>query len=370
MMEQINQLEQWNQILAQIPGGHILQTAEWGLLKQSYGWQLMPQVWRYKNGAPIAAALVMLRKISIGGFGPTLPLMYIPRGPLLDWKDHELRKQVLDDLKKLARQHRAVFLKIDPEVIIGMGTSQTPEDEQNQTGMEILDLLSHSGWQPSRDQVQFPNTVWIDLIPPEEQLLAQMKQKTRYNVRLAERKGVTVRQGTIKDLSLLYDMYAQTAQRDGFVIRTEDYYLKLWQIFLQKDMVVPLIAEVDGEAVAGLMLFFFSGKAWYLHGMSTHQHRKIMPNYLLQWEAIKLARLRDCVIYDLWGAPTTFNESDSMWGVFRFKEGLGGRVIRTIGAWDYIPRPFVFFLYNSLAPRLLDLMRRRSRSQLHRQTGL
>ena len=369
-MEQIHHLKHWNQILMQIPGGHILQTSEWGLVKQSYGWRLLPQIWRDENGNPLAAALVMLRNISIGGFGPSLPLMYIPRGPLLNWNDPELRELVLGDLKELARQHRVVFLKIDPEVIVGTGIPGTPDDEQHPTGSEVLELLKKNGWQPSSDQVQFSNTVWIDLKPPEDNLLAQMKQKTRYNIRLANRKGVVIRTGTSNDLPLLYSMYAQTARRDNFVIRSEEYYLKLWHNFIQNGMAVPLIADVDGEAVAGLVLFFYSGKAWYLHGMSTQKHRNLMPNYLLQWEAIKLARQNNCTVYDLWGAPTTFDESDSMWGVFRFKEGLGGRVIRTIGAWDYTPRPLIYYLYNNLAPRLLEIMRRRSKSQLRRQTDV
>jgi peptidoglycan pentaglycine glycine transferase (the first glycine) len=366
-MEKIDQLDNWNQILAHLPDSHILQTREWGLVKQAYGWQLMPLVWRDSKGTPVAAALVMLRKITIGGFGPQLRLMYIPRGPLVDWNDQELRKQVLGDLQKLARQLRVVFLKIDPEVIINTGAPGTLEDSQHKTGIETLELLRKNGWQPSSDQVQFPNTVWIDLTPSEEDLLGNMKQKTRYNIRLAKRKGVAIRQGTLTDLPMLYKMYAQTARRDGFVIRTEDYYLTLWKNFLQSGLAVPLIAEVDGEAVAGLVLFFFSGKAWYLHGMSTQKHRNKMPNYILQWEAIILAKQKNCTVYDLWGAPTTFDESDSMWGVFRFKEGLGGCVVRTIAAWDYTPRPLIYFLYNSLVPRILEIMRRRGRTQLRRQ---
>ena len=368
-MEQIDLIDNWNQILAHIPDSHILQSREWGLVKKAFEWELMPQVWRDHNGMPVAAALVMLRKISIGGFGPELRLMYIPRGPLLDWDDRELRGQVLGDLQKMARRHRVVFLKIDPEVIISTGAPGTPEETQHPTGLETLELLRKNGWQPSNDQIQFPNTIWIEITHSEEDLLANMKQKTRYNIGLAKRKGVTIRRGTSSDLPMLYNMYAQTAQRDGFVIRARDYYLTLWEQFIQSGLAVPLIAEVKGEAVAGLVLFFFSGKAWYLHGMSTQKHRNKMPNYLLQWEAIILAREYNCVVYDLWGAPTTFDESDSMWGVYRFKEGLGGRVIRTIATWDYTPRPILYYLYNSLVPRLLEIMRKRSRSQLRRQTG-
>jgi len=127
-----------------------------------------------------------------------------------------------------------------------------------------------------------------------------------------------------------------------------------------------LIAEFDGKPVAAIFVFGFSSKAYYLYGMSSEQHREKMPNYLLQWEAIKLARERGCLEYDLWGAPDDFNESDPLWGVFRFKEGLGGTIIRSIGAWDYPVNPFVYNLYTQVLPKVLNIMRSHGRSQTKR----
>jgi peptidoglycan pentaglycine glycine transferase (the first glycine) len=196
-----------------------------------------------------------------------------------------------------------------------------------------------------------------------------MKQKTRYNIRLAQKKGVSVRQGSEADIDLLYRMYAETSQRDGFVIRSKDYYEMVWRAFMRAGMAFPLIAEVDGEAVAGLFLFTFAAKAWYLYGMSREVQREKMPNYLLQWEAMRAAKAAGCLNYDLWGAPDVFNESDSMWGVYRFKEGLGGTVIRTLGAWDFTPRPLVYGIYTSLLPRILDIMRRRGKVRVRREAG-
>jgi lipid II:glycine glycyltransferase (peptidoglycan interpeptide bridge formation enzyme) len=210
--------------------------------------------------------------------------------------------------------------------------------------------------------------------------MARMKQKTRYNIRLAERKGVTIRVGTPDDWGLLYHMYAETSVRDSFVIRDERYYRTVWQTFQQPStgnlsensrqaqtpVCEPLIAEVDGEAVAAVVIFRFAGRAWYLYGMSRETHREKMPNYLLQWEAMRRAKSAGCTVYDLWGAPDEFNESDSMWGVFRFKEGLGGQVVRGLGAWDYPARPLAYRLYTQVLPRLLDVMRRRGRLQTKR----
>jgi lipid II:glycine glycyltransferase (peptidoglycan interpeptide bridge formation enzyme) len=196
-----------------------------------------------------------------------------------------------------------------------------------------------------------------------------MKQKTRYNIRLARRRGVVVRVGGEDDLDLLYQMYAQTSLRDGFAIRDKDYYATLWKAFFQRlhsnhgctanPYAEPLIAEVEGEPVAALVIFRFGGCAWYLHGMSLPVHRKKMPNYLLQWEAMRRAKSAGCKIYNLWGAPDDFSENDPMWGVYRFKSGFGGEVLRTIGAWDLPVRPLWYRIYTQFLPRLLDVLRRR-----------
>jgi lipid II:glycine glycyltransferase (peptidoglycan interpeptide bridge formation enzyme) len=165
-------------------------------------------------------------------------------------------------------------------------------------------------------------------------------------------------------------MYAHTSVRDGFVIREREYYLHTWQTFIQAGMAEPLIAEVDGQAVAGVVIFRFGGRAYYLQGMSLDEHREKMPNVLLQWEAMRRARAAGCTVYDLWGAPEVFDESDPLWGVFRFKRGLGAQVLRTLGAWDLPLRPFFYQLYTHTLPRLLDWMRRRGRQRARLDAGM
>ncbi len=147
--------------------------------------------------------------------------------------------------------------------------------------------------------------------------------------------------------------------RDGFVIRDERYYLDLWTTFIRAGLAEPLIAEVDHEPAAAVVIFRFAGGAWYMNGMSRPAHREKMPNYLLQWEALCRAKAAGCETYDLWGAPDVFDESDSLWGVYRFKEGFSGEVVRHIGAWDLPVRPQMYRLYAQTLPRLLDWMRRR-----------
>jgi len=236
-------------------------------------------------------------------------------------------------------------------------------------GDDVRRDLIDFGWRFSSEQVQFRSTVLVDLQAAPEVLLERMKQKTRYNIRLAERKGVTVRQGTLDDLNLLYQMYAETSMRDGFVIREREYYHAIWRIFLQAGIAEPLIAEVENQPVAGLVIFRFAGRAWYLHGMSRTNHREKMPNYLLQWQAILRAREAGCLVYDLWGAPDEFRKDDPLWGVYRFKEGLGGRLVSHIGAWDLPVRPFYYKVYMDFLPRLLEIMRRRRRRETLGEAG-
>jgi len=322
---------------------------------------------------PVAAAMVLKRAIPMRGFAKKICVLYVPKGPLLDWKDEKVRQCVLDDLQNLSKKEGAIFIKMDPDLVLSNGIPGSSEDTPDRSGQAIQSELEQRGWIFSQDQIQYRNTVMIDLAPSEEDLLAGMKQKTRYNIRLAVKKGVTLRLGTTADLPMIYRMYAETSVRDGFVIRDEDYYRTVWQKFMQIPsnetanstfpFVMPLIAQLEDQPIAAILVFFFAGRAYYLHGMSREAHRDKMPNHLLQWEAIKRAKAEGCKLYDLWGAPDDFNEKDGMWGVFRFKEGLGGRVVRTLGAWDFTPNPWLYRLYTQTLPKILDAMRTRGKQR-------
>jgi lipid II:glycine glycyltransferase (peptidoglycan interpeptide bridge formation enzyme) len=303
---------------------------------------------------------------------------------------------VLNDLQSFAKKQGAIFLKMDPDIVLGTGIPDSVDDVIDENGQAVMSELKRRGWRYSSDQIQFKNTILIDLNPSEEELLAYMKQKTRYNIRLAQKKGVSVRVGKLEDLPMLYKMYAETSVRDGFVIRNEEYYKTVWETFMtnaksqvsslqspnspildsqspitnyQLPFSEPLIAEVNNEPVAAIFVFYFAGRAYYVYGMSRDVHREWMPAYLLQWEAIKRAKAKGCAIYDLWGAPDLFDENDSMWGVYRFKEGLGGKVVRTLGAWDYTPNRLWYKMYSEIIPPVLDLMRTRGKARTKQNLG-
>lgn len=360
-------LEGWNALISLLPGAHFLQTSEWAAAKEPVGWKPLPLVWKRPGGEICAAALVLTRSLTLAGMRLPVRILYAPRGPLLDWSDRLLRRRVLDDLQGFARKQGAILMKIDPEVVTGLGLPGTEDHQAVESGLAVEEDLLHKGWRYSSSQVQFRSTVVIDLAPSEEELLERMKQKTRYNVRLADRKGVKVRIAQPADLPNLYHMYAETSVRDGFVIREEAYYRRTWQVFMNSRLAEGLVASVDGEDIAGVIIFRFGGRTWYVYGMSRDAHREKMPNYLLQWEAIRRARAAGCREYDLWGAPEKSSPDDPLWNVYRFKEGLGGQARLITGAWDYPARPALYTLYTRILPMVLDIMRQRGKARTRQE---
>jgi lipid II:glycine glycyltransferase (peptidoglycan interpeptide bridge formation enzyme) len=202
--------------------------------------------------------------------------------------------------------------------------------------------------------VQPRRTLVVDLQGEAEVLLGRMKQKTRYNVRLAERKGVRVRAGGEADLPAFYRLMEETARRDGFAVHSGAYYEAAHELFVSRGRGCLLLAEHEGHLLAGLVAMAFGQTACYMYGASSGEGRELMPTYLLQWEAMLWAREQGCLTYDLWGVPDADEEtleagftsrSDGLWGVYRFKRGFGGRLVRTIGAWDLVYAPLRYRLY-------------------------
>jgi lipid II:glycine glycyltransferase (peptidoglycan interpeptide bridge formation enzyme) len=343
----------WDAALLGLPDPQVLQNWSWGVTKEQTGWSGRRLLW-LQNGIPVAAAAMLVRRVS----GLPLAVAYVPRGPAVDWSDARVVEAVLQQLESEARRSRAFFIKIDPAV-----------QADTEVGRAVTAMLYHRGWRFSPEQIQYRNTVISDLTLDEESMLAAMKPKWRYNIRLAERKGVHVRDGVAGDLPTFYAMYIETGTRDGFLVRPYEYYRNVWERFLEEGLAHLLLAEVEGHAVAGIILFRFGPTAWYFYGASTDQARDLMPNHALQWAAMRWAKHAGCTRYDWWGAPDNLTEEDPMWGVYRFKMGFGGQFVPGIGAWDFpISRP-VYVAYTRAMPRLLDVARRRHRTEAPAPAG-
>jgi peptidoglycan pentaglycine glycine transferase (the first glycine) len=344
MWQSITDPVAWNTALSRLPMPHVLQSWEWGEFKSRWGW--CAQRWLLAGTdthAPPRAMLQLLRR-SAG----RLPLcvLYAPKGPAAD--SLASYAEALAWLERQARGQLAIWVKMDGDVHLGF-------EHEDLAGARAA--LARRGWRYSTNQVQFRNTTHSDLRHSDDELLAGMKQKWRYNIRLAEKRGVKVRLATAEEWPLLYEMYAETGRRDGFLIRERDYYFDAWRAL----DAVALVAEHESaqRPLAGLVLFRFGGRAWYFYGMSRAEGREHMPNYLLQWSAMRWARDNGCTIYDWWGAPEQLVETDPMWGVHRFKEGFGARFVEGLGAWDYAPSALLYSLYVRWMPAAWGMVRRR-----------
>jgi peptidoglycan pentaglycine glycine transferase (the first glycine) len=328
-----DQQASWDPLVASA-GGHVLQSWAWGELKARFGW-------RVERLAVAGAAAQVLYRSLPGGLGS---IAYVPKGPLADYASIASLQPLLAALRSLARQQRAICLKIEPDL----------ED-----GPALAGQLQALGFRPSPQGVQPRRTLLVDLDGDPGEVLGRMKPKTRYNIRLAERRGVTVRHGSEADLPAFYRLMEATARRDGFAIHARAYYETVHRLFVPSGQGCLLLAEYEGQLLAGLVAFApggaaRGGTACYMYGASSDEERNRMPTYLLQWEAMLWAREKGCQAYDLWGVPdeeeatleAEFTQrSDGLWGVYRFKRGFGGRLVRTAGAWDLVYAPLRYRLY-------------------------
>lgn len=330
--------DRWDAFVAAHPAGHLLQLGRWGALKARFGWQAV-RLALEQDGELRAGAQVLFRRLPLGR-----TLAYVPKGPVMDFDDDAMAQLWLA-LHQLARSRRAILLKVEPEL---------PDDPA------LAARLREWGFRPSPQTVQPRRTIWVDLTADEKVILARMKSKTRYNIRLAARKGVQVREGTLDDFDAFYALMQETGARDGFPVHSREYYQAAHRLFVPTGLARLFLAFYGDELLSALMAFAGGDKAWYFYGASSNRQRNRMPNYLLQWEAMRWAKTRGCAAYDLWGIPdedeatleTQFTaRRDGLWGVYRFKRGFGGRMHRYLGAYDYVYSPLWYRLYTTLVAR-------------------
>ncbi len=316
--------EQWDRRVADHPLGAILQTSRWGQHKATFGWD-----WEIVTPDETCGALILYKSLPL----KLGTIAYIPRGPVVDWDNRDQTMALFAVVRWAARRKRAWALWVEPPLW---------DTEENRQVLRALNL------KPTLHTIQPPRTILVNIAGEEEAVLARMKSKTRYNIRLAERKGVTVRLGGLEDVAAFYALMVETGARDGFGVHSAEYFHRALELFLPADQAALLLAEVDGELVAGLMAFALGQTAWYFYGASSNHHREKMPTYAVQWAAVRWAKAHGCTCYDLWGIPDADEaeleaqfaaREDGLWGVYRFKRGFGGQVTRYVGLWEQSLNP-------------------------------
>jgi lipid II:glycine glycyltransferase (peptidoglycan interpeptide bridge formation enzyme) len=341
--------------LGELPeGGNLLQSAYWGRFRQRLGWDALG----FRCSAPVGSfpLLVLVRGLPAG-----LRLAYVGHGPQVP-EPAEEREALLLGLARALKPHlpRCLFLRFDlPWGRQGEGNLPPP-------------LAEGRGLHRAEMDIQPPSTVLLDVDLPDADLLKAMKPKTRYNVRLAEKRGVRVREGAASDLPAWYALYRDTARRDRITLHEEGYYRTLFSMAVGSAGDAPLLklllAEHEGDLLAGIIVALRGERATYLYGASADRKRNLMASYALQWQAMRLARDQGCRTYDLFGIPPRDDPAHPMHGLYRFKTGFGGTILNRLGCYDAALLPAGYRIYR-LAEALRSLYFRRWRKRLGARPG-
>lgn len=317
-----NEKAVWNNFVARSPAGSFLQSWEWGDLQKSLGVPCR----RFKvehEGKMTGAVLAIQRWLRFD-----LNWWYLPGGPVgVVW---------LEDIKRLLGQDKkTVFVKIEPR-------AEASED--------LKKMLTEEGWKKTATEVQPKNTLVVDLKKSEEELLAAMHSKARYNIRLAEKKGVRVRFSTAAaDVRAFGRMADEMSARTAFHYHPLAYYLAQAEVLGRAGLLEMAIAEWEGKPAAIHWLMTFGGATTYVHGASSDEHREVMAPHLLHWEAMKRAKAKGSQAYDFYGVAPKDAGSEHAWaGITRFKEGFGGKRVEYAGGYDYVKQPLLYELYNMM----------------------
>jgi lipid II:glycine glycyltransferase (peptidoglycan interpeptide bridge formation enzyme) len=307
------EISAWDDLVVGNPdGGHILQSRAWGEFKRQHGWT--PRYLVSERGGGMVAILVLQRLIP--GLGS---LWYAPKGPGVSDP-----LQLRDVLRGAPTSGAAFCLKIEPEL---------DDDDAVRTALQGL------GLRKARHDVQISRaTIIVDLRPDETQLLASFKPKTRYNIRLAARRGVTVRPVHLDGDSLdtMYRLMAATRDRAGFTLRSKEYFAGYWRLHEAAGQGQLFLADWQGTTLAGVFATFMGRKAWYKDGGSVKEHADVMAPHLLQWEVMRWLRERGAESYDLVAVPrrAQLSTEHPLHGLYRFKSGFSDHITEFAGTWD------------------------------------
>ena len=306
------------------------QSLEWGNVKTS--WKKEVILSEDKDGNIRGSLCVWIRKIPIFG-----NIMYSARGPVCDLYDEEITKDLREGADLLAKKYKAFVLRVEPDIL--------KSDE------EFRKIITKNGFKIKDDSKDFKDEIQPRFVfrlnlkgKTEEEIFSELHQKTRYNVRLATKKGVVIKEGTREDLKEFHKIMIETGERDNFIIRSLEYFEKMYDEMAPNHMKL-LMAYHEDKPISGIIPIMYGNKVWYLYGASSNSHRNLMPNYLLQWTMIQEAIKMGADMYDFRGVSGVVDESHPQYGLYRFKKGFNAEFTEFIGE-IYIPyKPLVYKMY-------------------------
>ncbi len=306
------------------------QSLEWGKVKTN--WIKEVVLAEDENHKIIGSICVWIRKMPIFG-----NMMYASRGPVCDIHNEDVLKQLTEGVRELGKKYNAFVFRMEPDI--------KKNDKEFREIVEKIGYKVKDDAKDFKDEIQPRFVFRLDIKgKTEDEILAGCHQKTRYNIRLAKRKGVEIREGNREDLKDFHKIMIETGSRDGFIIRSLEYFEKMYDELAPKHMKV-LMAYYEGKPISGIIPIMYGNKTWYLYGASSNEHRNLMPNYLLQWEMIRQAIQNGCDVYDFRGVSGVVDESHPQYGLYRFKKGFGAEFTEFIGE-VYLPfKPLTYKLY-------------------------
>jgi len=328
-----DEVEKYNKFVRSREHTSALQDLNWGKVKEGE-WQA-EAVYLEQNGNITAAMTILIRTFAKG-----ITLMYAPRGPVCDIEDIATVKAVINEAKVLAKKYNAFALKFDPEAVY----DKKLEMLYKKSGFKVRnnDKYKHEFIQPIYNMILRIGG------KTEEEILKGYSEKTRYNIRVAEKKGVTVRWSRDeKDIEKFYELSEITAARDKISLRSLEYYKRMLEAY-DEDHLRIYVAEHEGQALSSAIALNYGGKLFYIYGASSNEKRNLMPNYLMQQTMIRWAIETGCTEYDFGGVF----EMDKSNGLFRFKDGFCKQegVTKFIGEIDYVYNKTVYFAFVKLLP--------------------
>ncbi len=315
IQEIIKKPRNWNKL-----AGHPLQTWEWGEFRERVGTKVV----RY--GIFEKEKLMEPVQVTIHPI-PHTPwaIGYYPKGS-------KITRETVEILEKIAKENNCVYIKCEP--MVEANGKQQIANNMGKLGKFVK----------GRSLFTRHNFV-LDVTPSEEDLLAKMKSKTRYNIRLAKKKGVTVEiDNSDKAFERYLELTEETTKRQGFYAHSTEYHRKMWEVLKRARMAELMVAKYQNKIITAWVLFTHNDTLYYPYGASTREHRNLMASNLVMWEVIRLAKKKKLKYLDMWGALGLEPDKNDPWyGFHKFKSGYGGRHVTYVGTWDYVAQPLLYY---------------------------